>query len=77
MFKEEYEELLNKRNETINEIKKLENDKKVKRYLKLKATIERLDYRKPKLYKNMKIEEYDKCNHLLISDNNNFYCYCM
>lgn len=48
------------------EIATLEKDETVKRYLQLKKDIIKLQNKKVKIYKEMKYQEYDKCNHILI-----------
>ena len=74
MIKQEYYNLLAEKDQVLKEIKTLENDKTVKKYFRLKAKVERLNAKRERVYKQMKIEEYDTCNHLFVGNNGNSYC---
>lgn len=63
---EKYNKLLSDLKDIELEKSALEKDETVKRYLQLKKDIIKLQNKKVKIYKEMKYQEYDKCNHILI-----------
>lgn len=63
---EKYNKLLSDLKDIELEKSTLEENEIVKRYLQLKKDITKLQNKKIKIYKEMKYQEYDKCNHILI-----------
>ncbi len=65
-LKEEYDKIIDERKKIIAEMKKLEENKIIKRYCELKRQNKSLYNDQLSLYKNMKKEEYAACNHILV-----------
>lgn len=62
----EYEEIKEHRIVLDNELKRLENDPKVKKYINYKNQREKLNQMEISIYKTLKNEEYSSCNHILV-----------
>lgn len=60
-------EIEDTRTKIISELKELEQDEKIKRYLQLKEDNERLYEEQKELIKEIKLAEYDSCNHIWIT----------
>ena len=65
-LKKEYDEIKEKRTKIIDELKELDNNEIVKRYLELKKENASLLVKQKDLYCNIKKEEYEKCNHIIV-----------
>lgn len=65
-LKKEYDETTEQRVAVIDELKQLENDELVKRYLELKKENYNLYDKQLRLYGSIKKEEYDECKHILV-----------
>jgi len=65
-LQEEYDELTEQREKIIGEIKSLEENEKVKKYLELTIQNEILYNQQLSLYKDIKEEEYESCEHILV-----------
>ena len=60
------DEIIEQRVVVIDELKQLENDELVKRYLELKKENHNLYDKQLRLYGSIKKEEYDECKHILV-----------
>lgn len=65
-LKKEYNEIIEQRRRIIEEIQPLEENEIVKKYFELKRQNEILYEKQLALYKKMKNEEYDSCEHILV-----------
>ena len=65
-LKKEYDEVTEQRKRIIEEIKPLEENDVVKKYFELKKQNEILYEKQLTLYKEMKNEEYECCEHVLV-----------
>ena len=65
-LKRKYEELKNQRKKTIEELNKLSEDDRVKRYIELQSKNKTLYNEQIALYQELKKEEYSSCNHILV-----------
>lgn len=65
-IKKEYDKVSNKLEEINSEIKRLEKYKTVIKYIQMNKETRKLLTKKSELYKDLKYEEYDSCNHLLV-----------
>lgn len=62
----EYDEIIKQIDKNNEKMKQLEEDEKVKEYFELKKQDETLQTQKKDAYKNMKVEEYESCEHILV-----------
>ena len=60
------EKLKKEREKILEEIKFLEDTELIRRYIKVKEKENKLEEEINELYKEIKFNEYDKCNHLII-----------
>ena len=60
-----YDEIINQRKAIITEMKSLENES-LKKYFNLKKQNESLYVDQLNLYKDIKMNEYESCNHILV-----------
>ena len=65
-LKKEYDEIIEQRAVVIDELKQLENNEVVKKYLELKEKNDSLYNKQLNLYDSIKREEYDECKHILV-----------
>ena len=65
-LKKEYDEIEKQRVLVVDELKRLENDELVKRYLELEKENHNLYDKQLRLYCSIKKEEYDECKHILV-----------
>ena len=65
-IKKEYDKVSNKLEEINSEIKRLEKYKTVIKYIQMNKEARNLLNKKSELYKDLKYEEYDSCDHLLV-----------
>ena len=75
-LKQFYEETRNKRKSIVAELKKLEKDEAVKKYIDLKNKSEEIYKDEKELFKALKLGEYSECSHILINPNSTS-CGCM
>ncbi len=66
-LKEQYEQIVKEREKTLNALKELENNEVLKRYLELRKQNENLAIKQLNIYKKLKVEEYDSCNHIWVN----------
>lgn len=62
----EYNKLIEKKRQNFEEIKALEGNKIVKRYLELKRKNAEINTQQSALYKRIKEEYFSSCNHILV-----------
>ena len=86
ILKEQYEDVVKRREKLMEEISELSNDETVKKYFKLCQKNNVLISRENELYEQIKNEEYSHCNHIwvrLLKDYDSYegrtdiYCGCM
>ena len=65
-LKEKYNKIMEQRRAIITEMKTLEENEILKRYFDLKEQNEILSNDQFSLFRNMKMEEYATCNHILV-----------
>lgn len=66
-LKEQYSKVVDERKDVIEQIKELEKDEKVGKYIELNGYNDKLIEQQRKLYINMKNDEYSSCNHILVN----------
>ena len=71
-IKDKYNKLVSDIENVNNELTVLEEDSEVRKYIELKKKSEELYNRKVKLYREFKYDEYNTCNHILISTRVNY-----
>lgn len=62
-----YAEIIETRRKIENEINELEQDEKIQRYLSLKEENKHLSDEQSYLYRRVKMNEYQKCNHIWVN----------
>ncbi|MCI9279232.1 MAG: hypothetical protein HFJ02_00335 [Bacilli bacterium] len=65
-LKEKFDKITEQRGTIIDEIKRLKEDEKVKRYIALNEQNNNLYSKQLDLYQKMKTEEYGTCKHILV-----------
>ncbi len=65
-LRKDYDDIKKHRKALVDELKELEKDEKVKKYIELEKQEKKCHEIQTKLYKNMKFEEYSECKHLLV-----------
>ena len=65
-LKEKYDKITEERRKIIEEIKELEKDNNVKKYLESTKKNTELFEEQMLVYQNLKMEEYESCEHLMI-----------
>lgn len=71
-LKKEYDEVKRQRAVVIDELKQLKSNEIVKRYLELIKEDDNLYDKQLELYADMKKEEYDECDHILVYSKINY-----
>lgn len=66
-LREQYDEMVKKRTEIIEQIRILDEDETVKKYLQLCNQNNELENQQKKLYREIKFEEYSSCNHIWVT----------
>lgn len=66
-LKKQYNQILFERKRLVEQIKDLEKNTKIKKYLKLCSQNDKLAIRQNDLYKQIKVDEYSLCNHIWVN----------
>lgn len=66
-LKNQYDQIVSEKKGLIEQISVLEENEKVKKYLKLCSERDKLANKQENLYKQIKIEEYSSCNHIWVN----------
>ncbi len=66
-LKEKYKNLIEERAQIISEIKELEENEIVSKYLELSSRLTKIDEERIETYKKMKYQEFSSCSHITIN----------
>lgn len=73
-LEKKYNDIKDERDKVITRLQILEKNNIIKEYNNLKASNQDLLRKQKKLYEELKLEEYDNCNHILVNIYNDWEC---